>query len=550
MQRRDSLGETSKIPRLSTGSTRRFKSRRSQSSIGSITDVFACEASSEGHSDLSVNGMKLRSEKNLDGDEGWDAEAGAANVTPTDPFEEGEQTLIRTDHHHREDLEEPSEDFEREEIEKAQETAEHSEVRAREEIFFKEASKSETKNNSRRKIQSSLVKQGKDAMMSSISPREEQPSSKAKRSFKTMYDERLASLRADGLSSGYDYPGLVHSDMDFTPSPRQEKSKNTLPEWPARPMSDGITMGASSTFDRLMMSMGTQKAGASSSTRLQPQLISSSLGLFPVLGAAGDLSDMFAGVMTALEELRHDSTERIDKVQERAHHGHERLRDEMSDVRSQARSYQVQLIRNTDQCLAESLALATKESQERSVKMTRDIERLLNDHDNTYAHKMTSLEKRLDAKADLMMRKLDEILNGSNGENRPAPTEASRQATGGSGTHSCAGAQPRSKTNFEPYHGRETGQPRRGWVGRIRLRQKWMPHRGHVYRQCHKSVNVDLTTVSQETTMYASIIEPLNRSLETFITKLLKSNERGERSRRTLKNPKSYKDESDGCIDI
>ena len=33
--------------------------------------------------------MKLKSEKNRDGDEGLDAEAGAANVTPTDPFEEG-----------------------------------------------------------------------------------------------------------------------------------------------------------------------------------------------------------------------------------------------------------------------------------------------------------------------------------------------------------------------------------------------------------------------------------------------------------------------------
>ena len=30
----------------------------------------------------------------------------------------------------------------------------------------------------------------------------------------------------------------------------------------------------------------------------------------------------------------------------------------------------------------------------------------------------------------------------------------------------------------------------------------------------------DLTTVSQDTTMYASMFEPLNRSLETFITKL------------------------------
>ena len=90
-----------------------------------------------------------------------------------------------------------------------------------EELLFKGTSKSETKSNSRRKEQSSLVKQGKDAMMSSISPREEQASSKTKRSFKTMYDERMRSFRADGLSSGYDGPRLIHSDMDFTPSPRQ-----------------------------------------------------------------------------------------------------------------------------------------------------------------------------------------------------------------------------------------------------------------------------------------------------------------------------------------
>ena len=59
----------------------------------------------------------------------------------------------------------------------------------------------------------------------------------------------------------------------------------------------------------------------------------------------------------------------------------------------------------------------------------------------------------------------------------------------------------------------------------------------------------DLTTVSQDTTVYASRFQPLNRPLETFITKLSKSTERGEKSRRTLKKPKSFKDESDGCID-
>ena len=149
---------------------------------------------------------------------------------------------------------------------------------------------------------------------------------------------------------------------------------------------------------------------------------------------------MFAGVMTGLEELRRDMSKRIDRVEERAHQGQEKLRDELKNVKLQARVDEAQLIRNTDQCLVESLAQATKESEEREVRMTREIERLLNDHDKTYAHTMSSLEKRLDVKSDLMMQMLDEILNGSNREERSAPRERSRQSNDGDGARSYAGA--------------------------------------------------------------------------------------------------------------
>ena len=139
--------------------------------------------------------------------------------------------------------------------------------------------------------------------------------------------------------------------------------------------------------------------------------------------------------MTGPEEMRHDMTKKMDRVEEWAQKGHERFRDELTDAKSQARRDQDQLIRDTDRRLAESLALATKESQEKDSRMTREIERLLNDHDNTYAHTMTGMEKRLDAKADLKMRKLDEILSGSSREKRPAPMEDSRQRTSFESNH-------------------------------------------------------------------------------------------------------------------
>ena len=137
----------------------------------------------------------------------------------------------------------------------------------------------------------------------------------------------------------------MHSDMDFTPCPRQNKSKKALLDSPTRTMSDGKTTGASSTYDRLMIKMGTQKGGASSSTRLQPQLTSSSLGLTPMLGTASDMSDMFAGVSTGLEELRREMTKKFDRVEESGQQGQENLRNGLTDVKSQARTDQAQFIR-------------------------------------------------------------------------------------------------------------------------------------------------------------------------------------------------------------
>ena len=201
------------------------------------------------------------------------------------------------------------------------------------------------------------------------------------------------------------------------------------------------------------------------------------------------MSGMFAGVMTGLEELRQDLTKMIDRVEESAQQGHERLRDELADAKSQARSEQAQLIRNTDHCIAESLALAIKESEERYSRMKREFERLLNDHDSTYAHTMINLEERLDAKADLMMRNLDEILSGSNRDNRLAPLEDSRQAADGSGAHSYAGVQPRARTSFVSKHRERPREATRGRAGRIRPLHKRMPqpHRVQVYRQCRQS---------------------------------------------------------------
>ena len=54
---------------------------------------------------------------------------------------------------------------------------------------------------------------------------------------------------------------------------------------------------------------------------------------------------------------------------------------------------------------------------------------------------------------------------------------------------------------------------------------------------------------SRDATAKATSFKPLKRSLETFLTRLSRTNERSKKSRRVFKKPRCYKDESDGCID-
>ena len=88
--------------------------------------------------------MKLRSQKNLKGNQGRSAEAGPASEALVDPFDEGERTLIRPDF-------EQSEDLGRAEIERTEEASERSEVEPREEVLFRGMSKSQNKSHKWRK---------------------------------------------------------------------------------------------------------------------------------------------------------------------------------------------------------------------------------------------------------------------------------------------------------------------------------------------------------------------------------------------------------------
>ena len=67
-------------------------------------------------------------------------------------------------------------------------------------------------------------------------------------------------------------------------------------------------------------------------------MTSSSPRLTPVLGTSSEVRAMFVGVIKGLEDLRQDMTKRLDRVEERTQQGLERLRDELTVVKPQARN--------------------------------------------------------------------------------------------------------------------------------------------------------------------------------------------------------------------
>ena len=112
------------------------------------------------------------------------------------------------------------------------------------------------------------------------------------------------------------------------------------------------------------------------------------------------------------------------------------------------------------------------------------------------------------------------------------PKGALTPANDGDGARSYAGAQQSSRTNYESKHRERlrAAPARPGWANPVPPEADATPETRLPFVPQVRSVP-DLTTVSQDTAMYASMFEPLNRSLETNITKLSKSTERGERSR-------------------
>ena len=243
----------------------------------------------------------------------------------------------------------------------------------------------------------------------------------------------------------------------------------------------------------------------------------------------------------------------------------------------------------------------TREAEQRELRLRDDMEKLRIQHKQSLGTLDTKIDAMMERRTQAIMDRLDRLLGSRSG-----PKEGEPNSGGPSREPNSGGPSREPKVNFNDHQKRRTHGSTRGRGSSsgyaTRNNRTWGPHsrssstgnrqtsnerpkqgthatgrgdsgnrrhassgRSHVgqggnshgdsdYRDAPNTEHLTRCNDTQaghsrDATTMATAFEPLNRCLETFLTKLSRTNEHSEKSRRVFKKPRCYKDESDGCID-
>ena len=272
---------------------------------------------------------------------------------------------------------------------------------------------------------------------------------------------------------------------------------------------------------------------------------------------------------------------RMSELERAVHIERESLREEINRKRQEVGSSEKRLKERTDEHMGE-----------RELRLRDDMEKLRIQQEQSLGTLDTKIDAMMERQTQAIMDRLDGLLGSKSGPkvgetNSGGPSRVpkvnfndhQRKRTYGStrGRGSSSGYATRDNRTWGPNSranstaNRQTSNERptqsthatgRGDSGNRRHASPGKSHVGqggntHGDSDCRDAPNTEPLTRcddtqaghSRDATAVATAFEPLNRSLETFLTKLSRTNERSEKSRRVFKKPRCYKDESDGCID-
>ena len=334
------------------------------------------------------------------------------------------------------------------------------------------------------------------------------------------------------------------------------------------------------------------KARISTSTKLPgtdrvtPPLVT------PLVDNGAALEEALNNIVGSIGEQKEQMSISMSELERAVHIERESLREEINRNRQEVGRSKKRLKERPDEHIAKNLSRMTREAEQRELRLGDDMEKLRIQQDQSLGTLDTKIDAMMEWRTQAIMDRLDGLLGSKSGPKEGEPNSGGpsrepkvnfndhqRRRTYGStrGRGNSSGYATRDNRTWGPNsrasstRNRQTSNERptqgthatgRGDSGN---RRHASPERSHVGQggithgdsDCRDAPNTEPLTRcddtqsghSRDATAMATAFEPLNRSLETFLTRLSRNNERSEKSRRVFKKPRCYKDESDGCND-
>ena len=335
------------------------------------------------------------------------------------------------------------------------------------------------------------------------------------------------------------------------------------------------------------------KARISTSTKL-PGIIRVAPPLVTLLVDNGaSIEEALNNIVGNIGEQNEQMSIRMSEQERAVHVERESLREEINRNRQEVSRSEKRLKERTQEHIAKNLSPMTREAEQREFRLRDDMEKLRTQREQSLGTLDTEIDAMMERRTQAFMDRLDGLLGSRSGPREGEPKSGGpsreprvnfndqqiRRRTYGStrGRGISAGFTTGDNRTWGPnFRGSSTGnrqtsneKPTQGTHatgrGDSRNRSHASPGMSHASQGKNNPSDSDRRDVpntepssggddfqaghSRDATAMATAFEPLNRSLETFVTRLPKTNERSENSRRVFKKPRCYKDESDGCID-
>ena len=312
----------------------------------------------------------------------------------------------------------------------------------------------------------------------------------------------------------------------------------------------------------------------------------------PLVDNGAALEEALNNIVGSIGEQNEQMSIRMSELERAVHIERESLPEEINRNRQGAGRSEKRLKERTDEHIAKNLSRMTREAEQRELRLRDDIEKLRTPQEQTLGTLDTKIDAMMERRTQAIMDRLDGLLGSRSGlkEREPNSGCPSREpkvnfndhqmrrtygSTSGRGSSSsyvtrdyrtwgpnsrASSTGNRQTSNEGPTQGThatgrfDSGNMRHASPGRSHVGQGGNTHGDS---DCRDALNTEPLTRcddtraghSRDATAMATAFEPVNRSLETFVKRLPRTNERSEKSRRVFKKPRCYKDESDGCID-